>query len=293
MKLTEFLDDIYRPLRGISPRSATLYRYTLDAFSEHLGRPANLSDLEELAVARFLSQRMESKAPATAAKDRAQLRALWEMAARRGLVETWPAIRRIRVPERVPEAWLVDEVRRLLEAAGHEPGQVAGVPAGDFWRGLVWLLYETGERVSAAMALEWRDVRSDSVLYRAENRKGGTRDILRSITPACSLALEKIRRPRPAVFLWPMSRGMLWYRLGSICRRAGLPSDRRSKFHRIRRTTASHYAAAGGDAQRLLDHSSPAVTRRYLDPRILPGLRASDVLPSVGTPLHAAESGTR
>lgn len=282
MKLTELLDDIYSPLRGISPRSATLYRYTLNAFSEHLGRAANLSDLEELAVARFLSQRMESRAPATAAKDRAQLRALWEMAARRGLVKTWPAIRRIRVPERVPEAWLIDEVRRLLEAARQEPGQVAGVPAGDFWRGLVWLLYETGERVSAAMSLEWRDVRPDSVLYRAETRKGGTRDVLRSITPACFAALETIRRPREHVFAWHLSRGMLWYRLGRICRRAGLPSDRRSKFHRIRRTTASHYAAAGGDAQRLLDHSSPAVTRRYLDPRILPSVRASDVLPEVG-----------
>lgn len=282
MFLCDYLIDVYAPLRGLSARSITLYRYTLNAFSEFAGHQTTLDDLEELTVSRFLAARMTVKAAATVAKDRAQLRALWEMAARRGLAKTWPTLRRIRVPERVPEAWLTDEFQRLLHAAAQEPGLIDGVPAGDFWKALVRLLYETGERVSAAMALEWSDVRPDSVLYRAETRKGQTRDILRSITPSCHAAIEAIRRPRAMVFAWPFAKSMLWYRMGRICRRAGLPSDRRSKFHRIRRTTASHYAAAGGDAQRLLDHSSPAVTRRYLDPRILPEIRASDLLPSVG-----------
>jgi integrase len=70
--------------------------------------------------------------------------------------------------------------------------------------------------------------------------------------------------------------------LNKILERAGLPKDRRCKFHKIRKTTASYYEAAGGSAQRLLDHSSPAVTRKYLDPRIVTqGVPAPSVLPKV------------
>jgi integrase len=282
MLLSLYLTDVYAPLRGLGARSISLYQYTIAAFSDFIGHAATVGDLEELAVARFLAARLAGKAAATVAKDRAQLHALWQMAARRGLSKTWPEIRRVRVPERVPEAWMADEVRRLIDAASQERGMIEGVPAGDFWNALVRLLYETGERVSAVMSVEWNDIKADSVLYRAETRKGQTRDILRTITPSCSAALESIRRPRRLVFAWPLSKSMLWYRMGRICKRAGLPHDRRSKFHRIRRTTASHYAAAGGDAQRLLDHSSPAVTKRYLDPRILQEIRASDVLPFMG-----------
>jgi hypothetical protein len=72
--------------------------------------------------------------------------------------------------------------------------------------------------------------------------------------------------------------------MGKICKRAGLPQNRRSKFHRIRKTTASFYQAAGGSAQSLLDHSSPAVTRRYLDPRIVAPKPAHELLPKVGAP---------
>jgi integrase len=67
-----------------------------------------------------------------------------------------------------------------------------------------------------------------------------------------------------------------------ICKAAGLPNDRWSKFHRIRKTHASYAAAAGLDAQRLLDHASPKTTRAYLDPRIVRQPSAPDVLPRVG-----------
>jgi len=50
---------------------------------------------------------------------------------------------------------------------------------------------------------------------------------------------------------------------------AGLPTDRRSKFHRIRRTVASAVAEAGGNPSEALDHASPKTTKRYLDPRIV------------------------
>ena len=135
MTLLELLDGFYVPLRGVSPRTEKLYRYTIQAYSEHLGHAATVADLEELTVARFLAARVREMAVATAAKDRCQLRALWEFAARRGLTDgRWPQIRPIRVPERVPRCWLTEEMQRLLDAARERQGTIAGVPAAAWWR---------------------------------------------------------------------------------------------------------------------------------------------------------------
>lgn len=234
-------------------------------------------------MAKFLRARSAERSPATAAKDRAQIVALWTMAARRGLVDKWPEVRRIRVPERVPEAWTIEQLRLLLDEVALEKAVISGIPAPLWWRALLLVCYDTAERITAVRSLEWQDVSPDSVVFRAESRKGGLRDIRRPIGRATAKALDLIREPkRDLVFPWPYTPAYLWGRMGIILRRAGLPADRRSKFHRIRRTTASFYAAAGHSATALLDHSSPAVTRRYLDPRIVRGVAAPDVLPAVG-----------
>jgi len=282
MTLLELLDGYYVPLRGVSARTQKLYRYTIEAFGEHLGRPATVDDFEELTVARFLSARLRDKAVATAAKDAAQCRALWEFASRRGLTNgRWPQMRRIRVPERVPRCWLTEEMQRLLVAASERQGTIAGVPAAAWWRAALLVCYDTGERVAALLSLEWRDVTPAGVTFRAEGRKGQRRDIYRQISPETAAAIEAIRGPRLRVFDWDRAMTSLWSHLGKILEAAGLPNDRYSKFHCIRKTTASYAAAAGLDAQRLLDHASPKTTRAYLDPRVVIPPSAPDVLPRV------------
>lgn len=281
MLLIHFLRDVYAPLRGVSGRTLALYEYTFRSWGEFLGRQPTLDDLEELAVAQFLAHRLRERAVATAAKDRTQIRACWEFAARRGLVPRWPQIRPIRVPERVPQCWLTDEMTRLLEAAGERQGAISGVPASRWWRAALLTGYDTGERVSGLLGLEWRDISESGVLFRAETRKGSTRDIYRPISPECYQAIDAIRGPRRLVFEWDRCYTNLWRHLGKICEAAGLPNDRSSKFHRIRKTTASYAAAAGLDAQRLLDHASPVTTRRYLDPRVVTQQNAPAVLPRI------------
>ncbi|MGA0207552.1 MAG: tyrosine-type recombinase/integrase [Ilumatobacteraceae bacterium] len=282
MTLAEILSDLYVPLRGISPRTQVLYGYTLEAWGRQIGRQPTLDDLDEISVARFLAARAREKSPATVAKDRAQIVALWSFCAKRGLVSVWPDVRRINVPERVPEAWTADEFRRLLAAASLETVTIAGIQADKYWRALLLVCYDTAERITGVMGLRWADVGGADVIFRAEVRKGGRRDICRPIGQSTVSALSAIREPRrDLVFPWDRCQAYLWGRMGIILRRAGLPDNRRSKFHRIRRTTASFYAAAGHSATDLLDHSSPAVTRRYLDPRIVRAVAAPDVLPRV------------
>jgi integrase len=283
MLLHHVLRDFYAPLTAISDRTVILYDYTLRAWGEMLGRPAETGDLDELAVARFLAWRVRKWAAATAAKDRACIHAVWGFCAKRKLCETWPLVHRVNVPERVPEAWLTEEMQMIMSAAAAEPGRIGGFPAAAVWRALLLLSYDTGERISPMLDLRCSDVRGLNVIFRAEQRKGKRRDIFREISQECADALAAVRR-RPDDFAlpWDHHRTCVWRYLNKILERAGLPKDRRCKFHKIRKTTASYYEAAGGSAQRLLDHSSPAVTRKYLDPRIVSaGVPAPSVLPKV------------
>ncbi len=282
--LISVLHDLYVPLRSLCPRSVENYEFTIRAFTAFLGRDATLDDLDELTVARYLTNRAKERAIATAAKDRAQLRALHEFSARRKLCDHWPQYPPIRVPDRVPEAWFSGEMQRLLDAAGQEKTVLDGIPGGLWWRALLLLAYDTAERATALTSLRWRNVRGSSVLFVAEDRKGRRRDILREIGEDTLAALEAIRGDRgqdDLVFPWPRTRTYLWRRLEIILERAGLPHGRRDKFHRIRRTTASYYEAAGGSAQRLLDHSDPATTRKYIDPRIVRPQAAPELIPRV------------
>ena len=282
MLLTDVLNGLYTPLRSLSEKSAYNYTCTIRAFRDFIGHEPTLDDLTELQVARFLSHRAKERAVATAAKDRAQLRALHEWSARRKLCDHWPQYPPIRVPERVPQAWFSTEMQRLLDAAGKERTTICGISGGLWWQALLLLAYDTAERCAALVSLHWRDVQGRHVLFVAETRKGNRRDVIREIGEDTQAALEAIRGnrgPDDLVFPWPRTRSYLWGRLGIILRRAGLPHGRRDKFHRIRRTTASYYAAAGGSAQALLDHADPATTRKYLDPRIVSGVAASSVIP--------------
>ena len=104
---------------------------------------------------------------------------------------------------------------------------------------------------------------------RAETRKFGLADKMSELPPVAVEALRAIGQPcRDLVFPWPKCESELWTQYGKILKRAGLTRDRKSKFHRMRRSAASHYEAAGGNATELCGHSTRRVTRAYLDPRI-------------------------
>lgn len=287
MKLTEFLENVYVPLKRISEQTESLYRLTIAEYGKSLGRDPTIGDLEELKVAAFLAKRVRERKPATAAKDRSQIRAMWELAARRKLVDEWPTIQRIRVPERVPEAWMTEEMEAILESASKETSSYDGIPAALWWRAVILVCYDSGERIGAVTSARWCDVRGSRILFVAETRKGGRRDILCQLKPQTVESLNAIRIGRvdgDRIFPWPRSKGYLWRRLEIILKRAGLPHGRSCKFHKIRKTTASYSEAAGLSAQEVLDHSDPKVTKRYIDPRIVVRRSAADVLPTLREP---------
>lgn len=274
-----------RVLRGRSPHTVELYQITLRHWTRHLGRAPTFADLTDDAVGAFLAARADQVSAETANKDHANLCAIWRYANRLRLVDTWPTLPRLVAPRRVPQAWTEGELRRLFAEASKSPGTIGRVPTGAWWRALLLVLWNTGERIGAVWSLTWADVdlAGGWVRVPAESRKGRREDRLYRLAPEAVAALRPLRaNGSAAVFATHFGRQALWIRMRRLLLRAGLPADRKSKFHRIRKTVASYVQAAGGDAQAVLGHSSPRVTRAYLDPRITGTPQAVDWLPRLG-----------
>lgn len=273
MLLSMLFESHYRPLRlrGRSPNTSRLYGCTLRAFGRWLGYPATVDDLTDLTISRYLEDRAAIRSPFTAEKERTQLLSLWRFAADRGIVRDRPEVPPSILPERTVEAWSPDQMRSLLRAAAATRGMVGAVPAGAFWPALVLTLYDTAERISAILDTKAADLRPPHLHVRAESRKGRRRDRLYTLSQETLDALAIFPADREMLLPWPFCRVYLWSRFADVVARAGLGTGRRARFHMIRRSVATAYAAAGGDATALLDHASPRTTRSYLDPRYLPG----------------------
>lgn len=287
----QFVDlrDLYaraycvRKLRG--PRhdnTRRLYENSLGNFAAFLGHSPAFDDLTDDVLAGFIAWFLDrGRSPHTANKCAGQIMALWRFAARKGIVSTWPDVDLEECPHRDPLAWLQHELSALFLAILTTPGNVGSIRAPIWWTALHMVAWDSGERISALLGLRWKDIDlSDGwVRFPAEVRKGKKRDRTHRLHPKTIDALRPmLRGPESIVFAWPLSVPALYDHYQRILKRAGLPSDRTCKFHRMRRSTASWYEAAGGNATELLDHSGRKVTQRYLDPRVVKAKHAADVL---------------
>lgn len=281
MTVKELLEKEYAPLRALKPTAIYQFRLTLDRWADNLGHAPTLEDLRPLPVQAFIAHRRAQVSTATARKDRTHIVALWGYAAKRRLVEEFPTIPPLRAPARIPRAYKVDDVSKLLRTALDHPGAIHGLPASIYFASMLRLAWETAERIGAIRQLRWREVDLDerAVVFLAESRKGATRDIRRVISEPLAGWLRQIRRKdADLVFPWDRHPTSLWYELKKIAAVAGVTAR---GFHGLRKSAASYVTAAGGDATRLLDHSNPTITRdHYLDESIAkPKETALDFLP--------------
>jgi len=281
--LATFFETHYRPLklRSRSHNTVRLYRYSIKCFGQTLGRRAGLTDFTDEAVSQHLARLIgDGYSPYSVNKERSQLLAIWNFAARKKHVDRFPDVEAERCPTRVPQAWLEREMAALFQACQAESGSVSGVPARDWWAALLLVIWDTAERIGAVRQLQWEHLDTAGwLLIPAELRKGKREDKHFHLGADTRAALESIRQPeRSLIFPWPFSDTLIYSRYKRILRRAGLPTDYRSMFHRLRRTVASFYEARGGDATDLLGHTNRATTKRYLDPRIVPTKQPCDLV---------------
>ena len=287
--LLDFYECDFRPRRhhGKSSHTARLYRLSIKSFGITLATRPTVEDLTDDNVRRHMMRLVDDgRSPATANKDRAHLLALWRFANRSGLIPTWPTVQEYHEPERVPIAWLPGELESLYKAIERQRGEFCGVPRRLWWRCIVDICLDTGERIGAIRMSGRSCVRGDWLLVDASKRKGRTRDKmsqLRSETVQRIASVWQLHRCNhsqcvDSILPWPYSRNYIYPLFGALLKDAGLPDSRRDKFHKLRRTTGSVIWAMGGNPQQVLDHSDSRTTRGYLDPRFDPNKQASQLL---------------
>jgi len=285
MTLDSFFAGVYRPLRlrSGSPHTERLHRAAISSFRKHLLREPTLADLDDLALATFLEARASMVSPYTVERERCSLMALARLAFERRLLAIMPVVMPGKLPKRNPSAWTIADVQALLAVCRRQPGEIAGIPASDWWVALVMVAWESGERIGALMAARPADFRAPHLSIPAEARKGGREGKIYALSTTTAAAVAAAVVPgSDRIWKWPFSATYLWNRMRKLLSAAGL-QGRRLGFHQIRRTAASHFAAAGGDAAAFLGHAagsgSKVAAAWYVDARLLPTRPAHEVLP--------------
>ncbi len=285
--LVRDLLERYSLLMNLSDRSVVLYAHSITKFEEFLGRPAQIEDLEDVTVAKFLKWRATNRRAGrpisihSVTKDRSQLLALWNWACRKKLHPgEWPGLPRQKKVRKTPTAYTLEDVTRLVRASRRRRGMMGGKPSSWWWSTVIQALWQTGERCGALLAVRWGDIDLEAcrITFRAETRKGKLADAVRAITPELAAEIGK-HRGHENCLVWERRGHLLsiYPSLRILCRTAGVTPR---GFHGIRRASASYVAAGGGDATAHLGHADPAMTRgHYLDPRITEKAKGLDFLP--------------
>jgi integrase/recombinase XerD len=269
--------------RGVARNTLLSYRRDLGrylAFCDGRGL-AEPADVREVDVTDFLASLRTGDADhpplaaVSAARTVVAVRGFHKFALREGLSTMDPS-HQVRPPQparRLPKAIGVEEVERLLVAAGFDE-----TPRALRDRALLEVLYGSGARISEAVGLDIDDIDlpAGAVLLRG---KGGKERLV----PLGSYAREAVAaylvRARPgfvtagrgshAVFLntrgGRLTRQSAWAVLRAAADKAGLPSDHLSP-HTLRHSFATHLLDGGADVrvvQELLGHASVTTTQIY------------------------------
>ena len=264
-------------------KTKEMYRVSLKDFRDTLGHEPTKKDLTDDNLSKMMNSLIaRGLAPKTVNERAARIKALWNWMAKRQIIRHFPTTQNVREPKRTPKAWTRDDLATILAACGRERGLIAGIPAATFWKALLMTLWDSGARIGEILAIrwEWLNLETGYVNIPAEVRKGGTQDMA-YVLHADTLALIKsMASPaRERVFSWPLCEASLYLHYKSILKNAGLPCGRKDKFHKIRRSVASHLQAGGHNASQVLGHSSAEVTKAsYLDPSIVGMVSPSAVL---------------
>lgn len=282
--LTTFFRRHYQPRRLLGRRPSTLTQYEVTL--AHWDRFAATLPIDQITAERldaFAAGLLKRESPATVNKNLRQVLAILRFAHAEGKIKTVPRWTKLREPKRAPLAFTREEFARILAVVDLLPDTIAGLPANAWWRSLLLADWYTGARIAALLAVPQTDVLIDQqgLYLRAERQKQHADQFL-DLGPD---AIESIRSiwspPRELMWPWPYRVRAAADRFAKICARAGvkLRKGTGSKFHRIRKSTASYLKANGGDPTERLGHSSPMITAAYFDPRIVTDSRQARFMP--------------
>ncbi|HEV3379425.1 MAG TPA: site-specific tyrosine recombinase XerD [Trebonia sp.] len=275
--------------RGLAANTVESYGRDLRRYGEALAKrgKTSLGDVSTLDVAEFLASLREGDeehpplAASSAGRAVVAVRGLHAFALAQGLVHADPAheVNPPAPPRRLPKAVSIDQVERLLDAAGSTQDPDPRILRD---RALLEFLYGTGARISEAVGLDIDDLgiagEDPAVLL---NGKGGKQRYVpvgsyavRALEaylvrgrPPLITARSGIRTASHAVFLnargGRLTRQGAWGVLAEATDRCGLTGI---SPHTLRHSFATHLLDGGADirvVQELLGHASVTTTQVY------------------------------
>ena len=255
------------------------YGFAFKAFAKFLAREPELLDLNDETFAAWMTHlhRTLGQAETTVNGYAAKLKAFWDWAARKKIVEHFPTVGRIPVPERLPVAWRENELVKIFNGCRSQRGWVGDVPAWRFWTTIHAWWWNTSERSEATFSMRVEHLRLDDriAVLPASIRKGRRKAAVYDLWPDVVLMLRSMlppyTKPRELVFDWDryFDRGTFYNRYDRMLQRLNLPHDRYRKPHAMRVSHASWEKVLGGAPTKDLGHDDPATTRKsYIDPTL-------------------------
>lgn len=268
--------------RGVSAHTLSAYsrdarRYLAHLSAQGVTAPGQVTEAHVAGFLAALRSGDEDHAPlaaSSAARSLVAIRGLHKFLVLEGETTHDPAgdVAPPTPPSRLPKAIGVDEVTRLLDAAGVGDGPL---PLRD--RALLEVLYGTGARISEAVGLDIDDVDVDAGAARLLGKGHKER-----VVPLGSFACEAVQawlvrgrpelsakgRTGPALFLNQrgarLSRQSAWAVITAAAERADLSGH--VSPHTLRHSFATHLLEGGADVrvvQELLGHASVTTTQIY------------------------------
>ncbi len=273
--------------RGLAANTLAAYRADLSRYLNHLAGLGRTSpeDVTTADVTGFLASLRAPSADgqpelsaSSAARTLVAVRGLHAFWQRDGVTTADVAteVKPPSLPTRLPKALPVDDVERMILAAG-----AAGDPAALRDRALLELLYGTGARVSEAVGLDVDDIDlgARSILLTGKGDKQRVVPLgsfaadaidayLVRARPALAVKARAGRGAGPAVFLNSrgarLSRQSAWQVLQAAAESAGVRAH--VSPHTLRHSFATHLLDGGADVrvvQELLGHASVTTTQVY------------------------------
>ena len=286
MSLDKQVESYIRQLaieRGLAKNTLLAYRRDLRNYCDFLQRVEidNFSQVSEQQVADYAQSLVQARglASSSVARMLAAVRGLHKFLLTENQIEqdVASAVKPPKASRRLPKAISVEEVERLLDAAG--PAAEASDPVSSIRvrdRALLELLYATGARVSEVVNLDLDDL-VDPTLVRLFGKGSKERIVpvggyaqraLQSYLVRVRPALVKLGKGTPALFLSQrggrLSRQSAWQIITDAASAAGLQAE--ISPHTLRHSFATHLLEGGADVrvvQELLGHSSVATTQIY------------------------------
>jgi integrase/recombinase XerD len=272
--------------RGLAAATLRAYRADLGDFAAARGTSSRWAKGPDAAVGYLAARTKRGRpsdpglAPTSLRRRTASIRGFYRFAFGEGLIQVDVAahLDLPRMPRLLPETLSVEEVERLLEAAGAfddtDPARLRG-------RAVLELLYAAGLRISEALGLDREDLSLDGAFVRVIGKGDKERlvpvgdvalAVLRTWIDGPRRALVAIAHVEPVrggpLFLGDrggrLARQQAWAAVKRAAAAAGL-ADRVSP-HTLRHSFATHLLEGGADlriVQELLGHASISTTQLY------------------------------